>query len=59
MRSLFGERMAKDVLIALLDELSDVEKDLTCELGRIVTYNLDMGRVYDRFAAGVKKLGIL
>ena len=37
MLTLLGTRMAKDVLVALFDEQSDVERDLITEVASVMT----------------------
>ena len=47
--------MARDALLSLLDEPTDVQMEVIGEVARIITSSLDIGQVYEWFAAELRK----
>ena len=50
------DRMAKDMLLALLADSTETQTEVIDEAAKTITSNLDIGEVYDAFVEGLRAL---
>ena len=56
MRTPVGGQVARDVLLAILDEHTDSEREVIGELNGVLTSSLDMAQVYKRLTSELTKI---